>query len=138
MKKIIQKTDGSRNLKRLKRKYFIVYMLLLELIASLILAGYRYFFVDRPFFKTLTESTIPFVCLLFNAIIGMYMFSVLVDYDWRKQANEVFPVYQSIVLIIINATLFLLLHPNERSYYWFLIDIMLWLYAIVSATWRNW
>ena len=68
----------------------------------------------------------------------MYMFSVLVDYDWRKQANEVFPVYQSIVLIIINATLFLLLDFRERSYFAFLYDILVWLYAIVSATWRNW
>ena len=138
MKKKGQKTDWTSKFKRFARKYYIVYMLFLELMGSLVLAGHRYFFADRPFFKTLTESTIPFVCLLVNAIIGMYMFLILVGYEWRKQANEVFPIYKTIAMIIINAVIFLLLDPRERSYFAFLYDIWFWLLAILYAKWENW
>ena len=71
--------------------------------------------------------------------LGIYMFSSLVLNDWRiKRANEEYPVYKDLLLIIINAVVFLIIDHREKSFLFFIIPMIVWLYIIVVSTYHKW
>ena len=59
------------------------------------------------------------------------VFSALGNNHWRiKYANKDYQIYKAIILILINALIFLLTGP-KRSYFYFIVPIILWGMLIV-------
>ena len=78
------------------------------------------------FYESLWLMSMAAICHL-----GIEVFSALGNNHWRfKYANEEYQIYKGIILILINALIFLLIGP-KRSYFFFIVPIILWGMLIV-------
>ena len=121
-----------------KDRFTILRVFLHECTISLALAGVYYLIKKYPLEECLTKS-VANICLIFIVYLGWYMFEALVDNNWRiKLAEEQYPVVKSIILIIVNAVVFLLTAQYERSYAYFIVPLTAWLFAIVYTYYYKW
>ena len=111
-------------------RFFILKLLILELLLFLGLAFIFWLLKDDVFIECFYKSS----CLMSMAAIchlGIEVFSALGNNRWRiKYAKEEYPIYKAIILILINVIIFLLTGP-ERSYFYFIVPIILWGMLIV-------
>ena len=121
IKKIIKDEEG---------RFFILRMLIVEILLVLVLAFVFWLLRDEVFLECFYESlwlmSMAAICHL-----GIEVFSALGNNHWRfKYANEEYQIYKRIILILINALIFLLIGP-KRSYFFFIVPIILWGMLIV-------
>ena len=111
-------------------RFFILKLLILELLLFLGLAFIFWLLKDDVFIECFYKSS----CLMSMAAIchlGIEVFSALGNNHWRiKYANKDYQIYKAIILILINVIIFLLTGP-ERSYFYFIVPIILWGMLIV-------
>ena len=116
IKKIIKDEEG---------RFFILRMLIVEILLVLVLAFVFWLLKDEAFLECFYKSS----CLMSMAAIchlGIEVFSALGNNRWRiKYAKEEYPIYKAIILILINVIIFLLTGP-KRSYVFFIVPLILW------------
>ena len=109
-----------------------------EIAAILLLATIRFWF-GNPFTLCLKDGVMK-TCLIAMIIFGMSLIAYLVDNDWRvKRANQEYPVYMTIVLLIMNAVFLLLVMWLEgRGLFLLGIPMGCWLIQIPISTYHKW
>ena len=108
------------------RRFFFQKTLILEIGIIIGLAFILWLLKNGSFIKCCYLST----CLMSMSSIchlGIEVFSSLDDNRWRiKLANNDYPIIKAVILIILNAIVFLLTAPLEKAYYYFIVPILLW------------
>lgn len=73
-------------------------------------------------FKSAYLMSLAFICHL-----GIEVFSALDDNRWRfKLAIIEYPILKAIILIVLNAVVFLLTAPVEKAYVFFIVPLSAW------------
>ena len=107
-------------------RFFLIRCLLLEVVLILVLAFIFWLLKNGSFIKCFYMSA----CLMSMASIchlGVEVFSSLDDNRWRiKLAKQDYPIFKAVILIILNAIVFLLTAPLEKAYYYFIVPVLLW------------
>lgn len=107
-------------------RFFFQKTLLLEIGIIIGLAFVFLLIKDDSFLTCCCKSA----CLMSMASIchlGIEVFSSLDDNRWRiKLAKNDYPIIKAIILIILNAIVFLLTAPVERAFYYFIVPTLLW------------
>ena len=107
-------------------RFFFLKFLLLEIGLIIGLAFILWLLKNGSFIKCSYMSA----CLMSMSAIchlGIEVFSSLDDNRWRiKLAKNEYPILKAVILIILNAIVFLLTAPLEKAYYFFIVPILLW------------
>ena len=111
-------------------RFFILRTLIVELLHFLVLAFFFWLLKHGAFIECFYKSSwLMSLAMIFH--LGIEVFSALGNNHWRiKYANKDYQIYKAIILILINALIFLLTGP-ERSYFYFIVPIILWGMLIV-------
>ena len=128
------KTKSNRWIDR----FTVLYVLLSESVLSLLLAGVISLLKHRPFVECLMNS-VPFLCLISIGLLGMYSFEALVNNNWRiKRAKEEYPIVKAIILMVINAIVFLSTDQHEKSLMRLIIPILMWVFYTIACVYNKW
>ncbi|MBQ9192265.1 MAG: hypothetical protein IJ156_00905 [Bacteroidales bacterium] len=110
---------------------FIQKILLLEIALILGLAIILWLLEDNSFIMCCYKSA----CLMSMSAIchlGIEVFSSLDDNRWRyKLARNDYPILKAVVLIVLNAMVFLLTAPFKKAYIFFIVPLAAWVMLLL-------
>lgn len=128
------KTKSNRWIDR----FTVLYVLISESVLSLLLAGVLCLLEHRPFVECFMKSG-PFLCLITIGGLGMYSLEALVNNYWRiRLAKEEYPIVKAIILIVINAIVFLLMDQREKALIRLIIPILMWFFYAIVCVYNKW
>jgi hypothetical protein len=113
---------------------FVVY----EIVAFFLIAVIGWLLRKEPFPEAF-KTGVCIISLTSLIVLGSHVFSELAYSGWHlRRADESYPVFVAIRLMVINAVLYPLADERERSYFMLLAPVLPWLILIVVATIRKW
>lgn len=114
---------------------FVVY----EILATIVLSAVHYLLLDIPFVLCLKRGAF-YISLASLGTLGMQMIPYIIDSKWHlRRANEEYPVYTGIILIVLNAIICpLVMWQRERSYLILIVPIAAWLFQIMICIIHRW